>query len=947
MPSPFPLVGRDDTQAALDGALEALAGGTGGCLVIEGPAGIGKTRVLTAAVGAAGERGITVAAGRTTELDRVAPLTTFLAALRTSVPPVLDETRMADITRHPDAKFWLVDQLSERVEQFCRDRPLVIAIDDIQWVDELTSLALRVMVPALQSSSVLWLLARRSHISRTPAAAMVDWLIDEGARSLPLEPLDPPAAARFCVNVLGARPGPGVLALADGADGNPFLLEELLTTLQATGRIHRSGGLAEVSEGPLPASFVTTVDRRLSELPAHVRRLLEVGAVLGRPFTLHEVAGLLAQPTAELLGATRDAVDAGTLIDSGSSLWFRHNLIREAVYDGLPGSARQALHREAVTVLRNEGRPAAEIAEHFVHGAQQVDPQSMELLRDAIDEVAHSAPGAAADLIMQTLDLLRGDDPGRLQLIADAIRLLASAGRLAEAQKLGDIYLSCGLSAPDEAAILLGLAEALKHAGQDREAVAYIERALCREGVPTPDQARLLGVQAHGLLQVGELDAAQRAAAGAVEQGGLSGTHSAVVLGGAAQSAVAYARGELDLALRHADDAVTLADRVRGEAPHRHPRLWLGRALVALDRTDRAGYVYEADRRIADQLGTVWSRPLSQLFQADLLLSTGQLGDAEAAAEAGLLAAEQLGATACAPALLATLAHLAVRRKDQTAARRHLDRARHYLDTGVCATDEEVQWETALYHDADGRPEAAFEALSSLYPILGDRPYLLVHEPLAAASLTRFALAVGARHEAASVVAAARRVADRNQGVVSLNGAALHAEGLLHDDLDALRAAVTAYRTSPRPLCRASALEDQAVAERSRGDDAAAPALFEQALSLYADAGAHRDVQRLQGRLRRARSGRPTGRGTARRPKSGWGSLTESELRVVRLVAQGRTNREVAAELFLSRHTVDSHIRHAFAKLRVSSRVELTRLALENDRGTASSSDGLRPAATR
>jgi DNA-binding CsgD family transcriptional regulator len=64
-------------------------------------------------------------------------------------------------------------------------------------------------------------------------------------------------------------------------------------------------------------------------------------------------------------------------------------------------------------------------------------------------------------------------------------------------------------------------------------------------------------------------------------------------------------------------------------------------------------------------------------------------------------------------------------------------------------------------------------------------------------------------------------------------------------------------------------------------------------------------------------------------------------------VAQGRTNREVAAQLFLSRHTVDSHIRHAFAKLRVSSRVELTRLALENDRGTASSSNGLRPAATR
>ncbi|WP_433831171.1 ATP-binding protein [Actinoplanes sp. CA-015351] len=936
MPRPFPLVGRDDALTVLDGALTAAEASEGGCVVIDGPAGIGKTRLLTAATTAAGTRGIAVAAGRATELDRVAPLTTLLAALRGSEPAVLDESRMAGLTRHQDAKFWVLDQLCERLERYCRNRSLVIAVDDVQWVDELTALALRVMVPALRSVPLLWLLSRRSQTARTPAAATVDWLIGEGAQVINLQPLGPSPTAELCANVLGHHPGPGLLRLAEGAGGNPFLIEELLTTLRRAGRIRTTGGSAEVTDGPLPTDFVATVERRLGELPGEVRRLLEAGAVLGRPFTLHEAAGLLARPTVELLDATRAAVDADALVDSGTSLWFRHNLIREAVYDGLPGSARQALHREAVTVLKTEGRPAAEIAEHFVHGAQQVGPQSLRLLRTAVDEVAHSAPGAAADLILRTLDLLRGDDPGRLQLIADAIRLLASAGRLGEAQKLGDIYLSCGLSAPDEAAILLGLAEALKHAGHDREVVALTQRALCREGVPTHDHAHLLGVQAHGMLQLGELDEAQSAAARAVELGRLAGIHPAVVVGDVASSAAAYARGDLNLALRHADEAVTLADRVRGEASHRHPRLWLGRALVALDRTDRAQHVYEADRQIAEQLGTVWSQPLSQLFQADLLLSTGQLGDAEAAAEAGLLAAEQLGATACAPALLATLAHLAVRREDGEAARRHLDRARLYLDSGVCATDEEVGWETALYHDADGRPADAYEAIRGIYPALDERPYLLVQEPLAAAYLIRFALAVGAREQAQMVVDAARAAAGRNPGVASLAGAALHAHGLLHNDLDALRASVTAYRISPRPLCRASACEDLAAAERLRGDAAAAPGLLDQALSLYAESGAQRDAQRVQSRLRRTRSRRPAGQVAARRPKSGWASLTESELRVARLVAQGRTNREVAAQLFLSRHTVDSHIRHAFAKLRVSSRVELARLVLENDREAVS-----------
>ncbi|MEV4627342.1 AAA family ATPase [Micromonospora sp. NPDC049523] len=933
MPRQFPLVGRDETMAVLDSAVAAVAQGSGGCVVIEGSAGIGKSRVLAAATARADALGVGVAAGRATELDRVAPLTTFLAALRGSTPQVLDEAQLADLMRHQDAKFWLVDRLCEFVESYCRDRSLVITLDDAQWLDELTSLALRVMVPALSSAPLLWLLTRRYPAGRSPADDTVEWLVGEGAQRLALGPLDPEATAQLCANVLGGRPGPGLLALADGGGGNPFLLEELLTTLQSADRIRHVGGLAEISGDGLPSSFVTAVDRRLGELPVELRRLLEAGSVLGRPFTLHEVAGLLAQPTAELLDATRTAVESETLVDDGDTLWFRHSLIREAIYDGLPGAARKALHRDAATVLRAEGRPSPEVAAHFVSGAQQVGPQAMEILREALDEVAHSTPGAAADLILRTLDLLTEQDPARLRLIADAIRLLASAGRLAEAQRLGDVYLGCELPTPDEAAIRLGLAEALKHAGQNREVVGYTSRALAQQGVPTRDYANLLAVQAHALLQLDDLTGARDSATRAVELGELSGNHPAMVSGGAAQSAVAYARGDLDLALRYADDAVVLTNRVHGEAQHRHPRLWLGLALASLDQTEQAAEVYAADRRISNQLGTVWSHPLSHLFRADLLVSTGQLADAEAEAEAGLLAAEQLGATACAPALLATLAHLAVRREDQPAARRYLRRVQQRLDSGVSATPEEVRWELALYQDAEGSPATAFETLKGIYPALLDRPYLLVQEPSAAPHLIRLALAVAARDDAEVVVDAIRRLADRNPSVCSLAGAALHAEGLFGEDLDTLRAAVAAYRASPRPLARASALEDLGRAEQARGNGDAAAQSMEQALTLYADAGARRDAKRARTRLYAMTARRTSGRGS-RRPKTGWASLTQSELRVVRLVAKGLTNREIGTRLFLSRHTVDSHVRHAFGKLQLSSRVELTRVVMTNSPDT-------------
>ncbi|MEV4840028.1 AAA family ATPase [Nonomuraea sp. NPDC049486] len=1122
-------VGRREALAAISGVLAAGAG----CVLVEGPAGIGKTRLLAEAARLGRARGLTVAAGRATELDRVAPLSTLRSALAGVVP--IDVTGSADVRRaaetnptdrphpsrttrdhvrqaaetdptghpldqpHPltithddvrraadsDSIGYPVDRvemIGDALERFAG--PLLVVLDDVQWADELSLLALRRLVPG--GSPVVWLLARRP----LPEQESLDRL--EAVR-VPLPPLSQEEAAELSGHLLGSPPSRPVLELVRASGGNPFLLEEALSAAREDGRVRMDGGFPEA------------VERRLLPLAVGTRRLLGVAAVLRRPFSVHEAAGVLGTPVAGAVAAVEEAVRAGVLVDEGGRLAFRHDLIREAVYGGLPEAVRSAWHREAAAVLRAEGRPPAELAEHLRHGARRGDAAAVAELRAAAAGLRATAPSAAADLMTRALDLSDSWDPA---LVADAVRLLASAGRLADARALADDCstrpyarprspdtpalpgdendpmdgptprrhtprepstrtatapldapsrqtetgqldapekpsaqtatapadapsrqtetgrldapeepggrtatarlgapsrqtetgrldtpeepgaqavtasadaLGGRLSAGEEAAICLGLAEALKHAGDDAGVVERTGRALARAGVPVEARARLLAVRAHALMMTGRIDEADAAAAGAVASGEPFGQVVALQ----ARSTVALFRGEPRVALEHAERAVRIADAAGGEVAHRHPRLWLGAALTVLDRFEEADAVYAAVARESGAAGTAWSLPLRHRFRADLLLAWGRLDDAEAEAEAGLRVTAELSAMALAPALLAVLGHVAALRGDSEAARRHFREGAELAGSGPGLVHDELRFRTALFerslygHGTTGRrtkrgagpadrdqraggtpthrdqlthgtpthpdqpthgtpthpdqpthgtpthpdqpthgtptdreqptPESPLNrdpAARETLPhrdrrALGtsdglgrgrDAPglgwldeegsalaYLLLQEPWAAARL---------RGEP-GVVAGIRALAARNPEVVSLRAAAAHAEGRLAE-------AVELYRAAPRPLGLAAALE-----EAGRRDEA---------LEVYAACGVRRDA--------------------AGRPPTGWAALTTAELRVARLVARGLTNREVAAELFVSPHTVDSHLRHAFAKLGVSSRVELARHAL-------------------
>jgi hypothetical protein len=173
-----PIIGRRAEMSELRAALNRTSAGSGGCLVVEGPAGIGKSRLLNAAAAEAAELGMAVVVGRATELDQVAPLTTLRRFIQLNGLPCLTE---ADGTPqyHP---LLLVDLVHETLAVRARAGPMLVVLDDAHRADELTARALRVLVPALSGLPVFWLLASGPSASRKPAQVSIDWLLRNAAR---------------------------------------------------------------------------------------------------------------------------------------------------------------------------------------------------------------------------------------------------------------------------------------------------------------------------------------------------------------------------------------------------------------------------------------------------------------------------------------------------------------------------------------------------------------------------------------------------------------------------------------------------------------------------------------------------------------------------------------------------------------------------------------------
>jgi DNA-binding CsgD family transcriptional regulator len=228
----------------------------------------------------------------------------------------------------------------------------------------------------------------------------------------------------------------------------------------------------------------------------------------------------------------------------------------------------------------------------------------------------------------------------------------------------------------------------------------------------------------------------------------------------------------------------------------------------------------------------------------------------------------------------------------------------------------------AVAAERAGQPGTAAGLLAeTLNGAAGDVPHRYVLLP----ALARLALAAG---DAETAAAAARTAAaDADREALPARAAAMWCQGLLNADPDLVLDAAASYESAGRPLARAQALEDAAELLTGTGQVAVARQALADAADLYRQLGTVWDMRRAEARLRR--SGIREGRGRPRpRPDRGWGSLTPAEARIARLVADGRSNPEIAAELSLSRNTVQTHVSHILAKLGARSRGEIIRQAL-------------------
>jgi DNA-binding CsgD family transcriptional regulator len=928
-----------DAVASVDDALTAVESGRGAVVIAERSGVMGRGAITDYAIAASECRGITVAYGRATRADRAAPLSTLVATLsgsETTRPATAD---LGDLNGNRLAS---LDRLRERLVRLSAGRRLVLCLDDFHLADELTALALRVLVPALSSSPVLWLLVSRPSLASTAVRGVVDALAASGAQRVTIGRLTAAELKRLCEMVLGAPPDEDVLEVAAGGGGDPHLTEELVRWLHTAGHVEvldRQAKLrADAELLPMPAGVARKMRTRLSDLSEPVLTLLETGALLGRTFTVHEVAGLTQRPATEFVGPVTEAIEAGVLTPESSGLRFRSELVQKALYAGLDEPVRMALHREAAMVVRAEGRDPEEVLDHLVRGGRGSLGESIDLLWEEVRRNAEKKPKVAARLALRLLHLLGDAHPMAEELTVEAVRLLSVTGDGRLAWELAERAVHRAADADTATTMVRTLAELAEPAhdwGSDNAVAEYTRLVLARPDLTPVHRAELRAVQAYSLARSdANIALAEQAAEDSLAAGSALGLGEAIMLGSAAKGLTALRRGEFSRSLSLTRAAVRAGDRIGPRAQQRHPRLWLCRPLMALDRFDEVASTLTLARREARHLGTSWSTPTWHHHWARMWAARGAFCEAETDAEAGVRAAREQPAGALLSRLLCLLGEVrtCLGRLDEADA--NLREAENLAKSGTGAQAAHLTWRRVLWLWAAGREDEAAEIASGLQAATDPVTFTATGGPLIAPVMVKLALRRGDRRRADEVVRTARDLAGRNPGVTSTAAAEAHATGLADADLGAIISAAEMHRISGRRPARVIALRDAAELALSHGEHDRAQSLIDEATRIHKSWGDGQGDP-LPASNEAGPSPDVDG-GTEMIPAVSpalWSNLTETELRVARLVARGMTNKAVAAHLTLSRHTVDTHVRNTFTKLRVTNRVELALQVIAYEQG--------------
>jgi DNA-binding CsgD family transcriptional regulator/tetratricopeptide (TPR) repeat protein len=943
-----PLVGREDERVRLVQAVERARDGHGGLLLVSGEAGVGKSRLAAAALAGSGAIALHGAAASGT----TAPYGPIVSALRSRLrtdPHALDACgplrehlalllpELGEAATASD-RATLFEAVRCAFAHLAADEPAVVVLDDLHWSDDTTIELLAGLAAPLRALPVLVVATYRSDgLARDHR---LRWLRNELRRGgqldeLALEPLDLEGTSALLGALLPGPPSPALArAIHARTLGSPFFVEEIVAALHVTGGLHsgpRGLELADRDEVPVPDTVREAVVIAASELSPEARAAAEAAAVAGLSFELSLVAGLASEA-----GLT-ELLESGMLEEEGGRgrAAFRHALAREALYAEVPWMRRRALHRQLAEALERHGGSSAEIAAHWLGATDRARARDA-LVRAVAESEALHAYRDATRAGREALELYseEDDDALRVALLERYARCAELAGALGEAAKAWRELTALRDVQGDPlgvAAAQRRLAAALELNG-DRDAAFAAHRlaaeAFAAAGCPVDAAVERIAMADHHrrgarygeaieLAQAAERDAA---AGGrddlAARALGLLGVVQAK--GGDYETGLATVRRGLALALERdlTPIAAELYQRLSlvlyDAADYRQAEEALDTAL-GLCRTDADagtevacvtclvyvlrergdwGRACEMGRELIESDTAVW---VAEGLVGAVHAFQGKLSSARRMLTASRAVSSSVGHYNMYMDSTTALAYVAAAEglDDEAAAHCRALLARweesedhHYAVWGIrwAAT-----WLAA--HGDRGGAHACTEALAKMAADAGHPDALAaLAQAIGELALLDGDEAGAAEHLARAVELHGTLAIPFERAQIELRaGVVLARAGRREEGLERLCSAYrTATKLGARPLAAAAAQEVAALGESV--------------------------AQRLGARAVAQADGV---------------QLTRRELEVLRHVSIGRTNREIAQELFLSPRTVDMHVRNLLGKLDCRSRVEASHRAGE------------------
>ena len=908
----------------------------GGVLVVEGRAGMGKTAILDATCIAAQRVGRLVLRARGSDLEsdfafgiarqllerwctdtssdeRAALFAGSAGAARALVMP-RDSGR-----KEEDTSFALVHGLYWLVVNLATRRPILLAVDDAHWGDDASLRWLAYLAARLDGIEASLVVSLRPHEPRSqgrPLQAV------RAAASATVRPdlLSEQAVAAIAHKTLGiAVEGDVCASIHRATGGNPFYVLELVRGLKRADHPMGERVIEDaVSRGDLDG-VALQLGARLRNLSPHALRLAQAIAILGDGCELRHAAVISQTQIADAVSLATELVRLDVLGEDRPPR-FIHPIVQYAVLQTLSSAEHNAAHRAAAGVLYAERLPPGRIAAHVKRLRAVGDPWAVErLCEGARAALENGAPATAADLLERAL----AEPPPaevRVEVLRSAARAELLAGRAFACQRLEEAVRST--KGRLKAELASELAQTYATLFRWADAVEVLERTLGSLGKTHRSFAAHLQSQ---LVAAGLQDA--RVAARALQamkrmsRRRLSGSPAASLA--LAQGMVAIFTGQpADEAARPLERALTSMGPPN-ENWDTLAALWW--CLLTAERFDVVADAVESARERADRSGS--SRGLVAVYSTLGLLNfrLGALPEADTAARIALQVVQE-GDFAPGLAFAATvLADVAV-------ASGQLDEAQALLDLlpqgslppGVGTVL--IPAGRGRLRLAQGRADEAlaeFEACMAIWrPDVWGMEMRDVGYVHARSGAAEALLALGdtrrARELAEAELADVRRFGGRRALGVALRVSGLARGGT--DGLSALEESVAVLSESPAALERARSLVELGGVLRRAGRRRDARQALSQGLDLAARCGARPLIAYAREELRVAGA----------RPRRDWTSgveaLTASELRIVRLAREGRSNRQIAQDLYLSIKTVEGHLARAYGKLDITTRSELDRV---------------------